>query len=90
MALQEDYSYYSKLSTGLYDDLFLTQNTAANDGVYGGFNNITFDHETIRLRVLRGENGKLSANKTVNGFHMIAIVVDEADEEETAILSCSI
>lgn len=48
----------------LQDDIAYT----INNSVYSAFNNIMFDHATVRPRVLRERNGKVFASKTVEGF----------------------
>ncbi len=48
----------------LQDDIAYT----INNSVYSAFNNIMFDHATVRPRVLRERNGKVFASKTVDGI----------------------
>eukprot|EP00980_Cylindrotheca_fusiformis_P010825 scaffold2447_cov110-Cylindrotheca_fusiformis.AAC.7 len=42
-----------------------------NDGVYGAFNNLMFDHAHIRPRVLRNTNAKISAVDEAGGFRIL-------------------
>lgn len=56
-----------------------------NDGVYGAFNNVIFDHATVRIRVLRGDGGKFATKKTKDGFQMIT-TEDKSDTNETQAL----
>lgn len=53
-------------SAPLQDDFALY----INDGVYGAFNNIMFDHATVRPRVLR-EGNKVVASRDAEGFHRL-------------------
>lgn len=42
-----------------------------NDGVYGAFNNVMFDHATVRPRVLRGDGGKIFAVTDDDGYRLL-------------------
>jgi hypothetical protein len=52
-----------------------------NDGVYGAFNNIMFDHATVRPRVLRGEHGKTFAVTDDDGYRMLESNVSDTSDE---------
>jgi hypothetical protein len=57
-----------------------------NDGVYGAFNNVIFDHATVRIRVLRGDAGRFTTKKTKEGFQMITMTDEHKDANETQAL----
>jgi diaminopimelate decarboxylase len=61
-----------------------------NDGVYGAFNNIMFDHATVRPRVLRGDHGKTFAVTDDEGYRKLeSNVSDSNDEMKTQSLFAS-
>jgi diaminopimelate decarboxylase len=60
-----------------------------NDGVYGAFNNIMFDHATVRPRVLRGEHGKTFAVTDDDGYRMLESKSDSSDEMKNQSLFAS-
>mmetsp|Transcript_19593 Transcript_19593/g.36564 ORF Transcript_19593/g.36564 Transcript_19593/m.36564 type:complete len:513 (+) Transcript_19593:1903-3441(+) len=54
-----------------------------NDGVYGGFNNIMFDHATVRPRVLRITD-EAPGVKNEDGFKRLDSMGDSESSEDTA------
>jgi hypothetical protein len=52
-----------------------------NDGVYGAFNNIMFDHATVRPRVLRGEQGKTFAVTDDDGYRKLQSNVSDSSDD---------
>jgi hypothetical protein len=54
--------------------------------VYGAFNNVIFDHATVRIRVLRGDAGRFTTKKTKEGFQTITMTNEQKDANATQAL----
>jgi diaminopimelate decarboxylase len=60
-----------------------------NDGVYGGFNSIMFDHATVRPRIL-GPAEKIVAKENEDGFLLLETSDQNADQSSRALYSSTL
>jgi diaminopimelate decarboxylase len=60
-----------------------------NDGVYGGFNSIMFDHATVRPRIL-GPAEKIVAKENEDGFLLLETSDQNADDSSRALYASTV
>jgi diaminopimelate decarboxylase len=60
-----------------------------NDGVYGGFNSIMYDHATVRPRIL-GAAEKITAKENEEGYKTLHATAEAAEDDDRSLYASTV